>query len=386
MTSVARSGMLPAMLAVCTLAVIGCTEPRSATEHPNLASGPRTPSLLERSASTVVRDLQTRLEGGVVTLRIGSLAGDPNFVLGRPVAAATDASGGVLVLDALSNELRRFSADGSSGEALIRAGRGPGEISHVLSIARLGQAADGSGLVLAIATRVGVKTFRIVRDTVHPMKEWQPPEIPVPSAACLSSTALHVRSGRADEGGVLRRVSTATTGSTMMGRPYWAGSPLVRSELSAGPLACTDEGGVLVGYTYLPHLFAYDRNGKEIWNARVPDFTSLTFEEGVADGGASTLRMRFDRGGDLVLGLYTLGQNAFVLQVATLAASSPARPNVQSITRTRTFIVDAHDGSAAQLQIPIGQIIGADEKHVYSVEEGDAGHPVVVRLSLSGTS
>lgn len=372
----------PTIIAFVAVLLGACADQPAVTAHPSLRGGPDAPEIGSRSlASVSVTDVLDRIENRSVRGRLGSLAGDPAYVLARPIVARELPNRDVLVLDAMMSELRALAIDGSRGRVLLRRGRGPLEITSVHSLDVLPPSQSSAGRVV-VGTRLGIKTFVLEGDSLSLTQELRPPEVPVPQAVCADPGGFYIRTQRLDDDGIVTRVDGTGRAMARMGLSYWHGSPLVRDELSVGPIACDGRGGVVVAYTYLPYLFAFDSSGGERWRVRIPQFETLAFEEGATEGGASTLRMRFDVGGDMVQAVHVLDSAVVAVQVARLAPSTPDRPNVQEITALKTFLIDVQSGVGREVPNRLPHLLGSGARSLWAVEEGDAGHPVIVGYSL----
>jgi hypothetical protein len=361
-------------------AIYACSEKVSVVQHPILkrTSGTR---ILEASAGSSrqvpeLAQLADRLRRARPVIRIGTLAGPPGTILGRPVDADETSSGDVLILDAMSGEVRQFSPQGTFIRTLLPKGRGPVEISNPISIDVV-RSRSGEDLVY-IASRVAVKAFTISGRDVTLTRNLQPPDIPLPSDACIASGVIHVRGGLRTDSGVVAAVRGGDRASRRFAKGYDQGGSLAREELSAGPLACLPDGGVVVAFTYLPRVSAYDSLGNERWTAEVPEFEGLLFEESLQGKRSMSFASRMSKGGHLVQVVKLVPPGGVLLQVLQLDEAKPGAPRVQRVIRTRTFLTSASDGTGFLLSDSLPSIIGVTARHLWTVEEGPAGHPVVV--------
>src|SRR5690606_34032751 len=129
----------------------------------------------------------------------------------------------------------------------------------------------------------------------------------------------------------------------IFGDGYQRGGPIAREELSQGPIACLPNGDVVVAFTYLPAITAYDQRGAVKWSVDLPGFVPLTSSEERGYNGVGFVSS-YDYAGELVQSLVALGGEARLVQVARLAAARPERPSSQSIVRRDTYLISAISG------------------------------------------
>jgi hypothetical protein len=284
------------------------------------------------------------------------------------------------VLDAAANEVRAFDEQGRYEATVVTAGRGPSEIVGPVGIeVTIGAAPETARPVplLVVGTQSHVKLFSLSSDGMALERTLGPPEIPLPASICVNHAGIAIRGELAQGTGLVTVVDSVGRKRAVFGDGYTRGGPIAREELSRGSIACLPNGDVVIAFTYLPTITAYDPRGAVRWSVNLPRFVPLAFWEEQDAKGVGFSRS-YESAGHRLLSFLAVGGDALLVQVAHLAAASPDRPNAQRIERRDTYLVSATTGQGALLTSSLPTILVASDRMLWGVDEAPEGHPVLV--------
>lgn len=362
-------------LLCCT--TLACGERAAIVQHPILDKSATAPAISdERRELPAVRLLQERMRHARRTTEIGTFDGPPGTILGRPTDVVVMPSGELLVLDAAASEIRAFDqVDGRYLRTLATKGQGPSEVVNPIGIELLagGNTTDHR---LVLGTRTHVKIFNLESDRIELTETIGPPDIPLPTDVCVSRAHIVLRAGLPERLGLIAVVdkSRQTRG---FGEGYRHGGPMARIDLSAGPAVCLPNGDVVVGFTYLPTIRAYDASGRVKWESSLPNFTPLVFEERHQSGQSSRFVHRFDSAGDMLQALQYVPGGGVVAQVIRLGPPVPGKRATQLIERRSTYLLAASSGEGVLVSTELPQLLAATDTALWVVDEASAGHLVI---------
>jgi hypothetical protein len=310
------------------------------------------------------------------------LDGAPATVFSRPSDIVPVKGGYILVLDAGASDVRSFEERGRYMGMIVSHGLGPSELVNPVGIDVFDAPARVSGSSpqrLVVGTRSHVKVFALKDNEIALERTLGPPEIPLPDDVCTTGSRIAVRAGLADGGALVAVIDSSGRKVAAFGEGYQYGGSNARAVLSGGRVGCLPNGDVVLAFTYLPFVRAYDANGGLRWSAVLPDFKPLAFREvqrrrGVAPGFISS----YDHAGHMVLSIVPLGGAGVLVQVAELAASTPENPRVQKIERWMTYLLSTATGEGALVSERLPGLMAANDSTLWTVEEAAAGHLVVV--------
>lgn len=304
------------------------------------------------------------LEGISLVATVGSLQ-DPTTAFGSITDLAVDSAGHVYVLDRQNHEVREFAPDGTFRRRFGRRGDGPMEFRYPVALAFTPSGA------LVLATRVNVKFFDVADSAVTPTGTWPLVEIGRARDMCVLGHDLVIRTHYPDtahhivhlmgQDGVRRR---------SFARGYEHGNFIVRGQMSAGPIACTDEPArIIVGYDNLPIVEAFDTAGNLRWRAYIPDFTPQRLIESATDDGKPVATWDGSRPYNLLSSLESAPGGIVVAQVLY---ATPAEPGTSVVQRARTFAFSAEDGSILQLPDLPARVRAVTSTHLYAADSHPA--------------
>lgn len=354
------------------LGAVGCGAGADSADHPYITpiAGsfwlPDTvtvlPSGAPRGAAAIV-EFRRRLEAASLVTTVGS-ADSPSFaVFGRITDLAVDSAGDLYVLDALASEIRQFGPDGTFRRRFGGKGDGPTELRDPVAVAFTSSGA------LAVASRANIKVLDIADSAVTLKRTLLAGNIPSPRDLCVIGHDMVVRSWTSEDAHIAHVMSPDGIRRRSFAKGYEHGGPIVRRQVSAGPIACTDDPvRVVVGYHNLPLIQGFDTAGTLHWETHLPDFTPERVIETVNAAGAPEVATDATRPFDRLLSLASGPGGIIVAQVARLAAADPTTGH-QAVERIRTFALSAEDGSGIRLADGFGLVLAATPTHLLAIDE-----------------
>jgi len=328
----------------------GCAS-GDATEHPQIRHAVKPAVLLDTTAAAspaaaasaqALLAFRSRVASARVATTIGSADGPSYAVFGRIADVALDGGGRIYVLDGFADEIRQFEPDGEFRRSFGGRGDGPTEFRDPI-----GMAFTSSG-TLAVAMRASIKLFDVADSAVALVAMHRAGDIPPPRAMCVLGDHLVVRGWTDEDQRIVQMIAPDGSRTRSFGTGYERGGSLVRSQLSRGPIACTnDPPRVVVGYNELPLLQAYDTTGVLQWEVSLPDFTPPRVIESVTDGGAPAVSTDVSRPADRLLSLKSMPGGIVVAYVGRLGPADANR--FQPIERIQGFAFSAEDGTGVRL-------------------------------------
>ncbi len=211
-------------------------------------------------------------------LTIGVLEGDDHEMLGRVDDIAVDHFGNIFILDSRRANVRIFHPDGSFITSFGRAGEAPGEFWRPHSLAITSQRQVMVMDSRAITVFDHVDSTVVLDTTVH-----------VPFAmlnGCAFDSDIFAHAIWRERDKVIHAIGMADAQIHSFRGTYSSNSPLVRSSLSLGNIACdTGTNTVVFASRYFPVVTAYSRQGVTQWITTLSDFQSLTITENQDERG-----------------------------------------------------------------------------------------------------
>lgn len=324
-----------------------------------------------------LRRLASSIDNAQLDVVIGETASPAGGELAMPSSVAESALGGVYLLDAGLGELRIYNWDGALSRTIAMSGAGPTEILNPLTMQVLPSSdslRSTTSETVEILQRVGLKRFKVFRDSVVLLSQFLPPTMPLAAGACTNKMGTFARRTLAIDSGLAFRFDTGGARMTRFGHGYEHGSSNLREEISKGLIACNADGLILLAFRYLPRLELYDWNGSLIWHTNLPDFNAPKFEERLSTGGA--LNRLLNDGGSMVHEVRALPQGGFIVQVFNVNAAVPGE-RVANIRSRSTFLVAPESPVPVTLQHDHGELVGVTRSHIWTRRESEQGAPIV---------
>lgn len=375
-----RDARIVSALALAT-AIAGCADRPEGTRHPIIDTVAGQSAIHDdRRPVPGVEALQRRLARAIRVTQIGTLDGAPETVFANPTDVAVTSSGDILILDAGASEIRAFDEGGRFLRRIATSGEGPSELRNPVEMDLLVEP-DGDGRsreVLVVSTRSLVKTFDLAQVPTRQLTQYAPPTIPIPEGVCASGGRIVTRVAFSRDSGIAAALNTAKREVTKFGQGYTHGGLIARQDLSLGPTVCMPDGDVILAFTFLPILRAYDSAGRPRWSASLPGFRPLVFLETHDAEGRVRFSERFDFAGDRLLTARPAPGSTIAVQVARLDAATPERPNSQRILRRRTYLISAASGEGAFISDSLPTLLGLTDTMFWAVEEAPEGYLRVV--------
>lgn len=306
--------------------------------------------------------------------RLGATHDAPD-VFGLAIDAALDDAMNIYVLDRLNSRVVHFGPRGEHLGDIGRAGSGPGEFQDPRTLALV---SDGSMIVGDRGTRtlvfsptdsgyVHVKTRTTgvsaehmcsVHDRVF-ISGWSHSQIQVNRATGQVADRQVVNT-------VVHEVPVfGDMAVRSFGQGYNDDSWLIRSELSAGPIACLgDPVRVVFAFERIPVLRAYSASdGSLLWAARLEDYLQPPLVEYTREGqeglGVSARVVQ-----DIVMSLTPVLSRHLLLQTVRMPAREAGEETVpdDEDIEIRSYLIDAEYGQGAYISasLPLITTVGAD--------------------------
>lgn len=377
--------VLPSLgwLAVPLMMMSGCSDRTEVVAHPIIEARPEASRISgPEQKHAILGELQVRLSSIKRHTEIGTMAGSPETVFGRPTDIAVTTEGELLILDAMASEIRAFDGRGQYLRTLATKGPGPLELLNPVSIDLLAPRATGNADArqrLVVGTRTLVKLFDFAEDGALELERtYAPRAIPLPNDVCVASDKVVVRSSLSSRADLLVSIDPVNDSMATFGTGYEHGGAIAREDLSLGPTACLPNGDVVVAFTYLPWVASYDKQGSLRWVTKLPDFMPVAFQENKGPDGYVTFSRSFKTAGDMVLGIQHVPGGSILVQVARLNPATPERPTAQKIQRRSTYILSAESGEGAFLTDSLPALLAVTNRTLWTVEEAPAGFPRIV--------
>lgn len=359
-------------------------------ESPSTAMGERHPvvdisrdwiAVPAPTPSQELLDLRDALREARVDWEIGTLNGPPETTFGNPVDVAVQ-EGRVLVVDAMVNEIFIYSNEGEFIETFGREGRGPNEFRYLIhmSVTASGELLLGMTSGLKFFSRndssYELTTTRMVGESM-----------PSPQDVCELDGRVYLRSSNlVDTEHTIFALTTTGDRESSFGSGYSKGSWLIRSELSAGFIACgSSPSRVISAFQYLPLVQGFSVDGQLQWTAHITNFSPLTWVSRMLDVGL-TFGLDSREPGDMVLGLTALPRGAVIVQVVRLSGSRPERPGRQAIERLDTYLLSSETGEGVYIGEDLPRLLHADSSRLWAVSSAGQGVLKIVQLSYDSTA
>ena len=347
------------------------TSPSKGITHPtpeNLPGDGEADNLIEMSndvqSESELSRYAFRLRAAEKTLTIGTVEGNPHEVLGKVADVAADKHGTIYVLDSRRNQLRLYDAEGAPLSDFGGPGRGPKEFQfpNHLDLTRQNR--------LAITDRNGLlKIFTIEENTSFSHRG----TIQLRSTfkgLCVRDGLFYVTSVDFATDSEEPKQQKSIRAFSLKGEPvasfhssYKSGNSLVRSELSGGPLACSnDVETVVTGHAYLPVLSGYDSQGKRKWVSKLAAFKPMEMVEKTDVQGRPTVAYSptpasSGEESDVISALVAVPDGYVIAQIHRRTQQSIRAGN--KYAEVHTYLVDATTGE--------GVYVGDNLPPVYDV-------------------
>lgn len=293
-----------------------------------------------------LRSFAERLARSREALAIGVLEGGRHEIFGAVEDIEGDPEGRVMVLDSRYNELRAYGPDGRFEFAFGRPGRGPNEFLSPEAFA-----ADARGRVVVADRNNQLKVFRRNGEgleyerTIHLQF--------VPEDFCLLGETLYVQGVHQTENAVVHAFTLSGDRLRSFGEPYRSKNPLVRAQMSDGPLACSEDAGTIVTmFEHLPVVFGYAPTGELRWTTRIADFRPMRITEGFEPDGRPYIQQEGQDGYDMATHMLAIPGGYVLLQITHTGPSNGASgPGEEEL---RTYLLSAATGEGVYVgdQLP----------------------------------
>lgn len=242
---------------------------------------------------------------------------------------ALDAAGDLYVLDGFAHEVRQFGLDGTFRRRFGRKGDGPMEFRDPVAIDFL------SSDVLVLAARRYIKFFGVSGPEPTLRATLPAGDFPPPRDMCVIGDVMVVRSHPTGDSHIVHVVGPDGVRRRSFGKGYEHGNPIVRQQVSKGPIACAnDPARVIVAFHNLPLVQAYDTAGTLVWETHLPDFVPMQ----VIDTGNGALE-DYSRPADRLLSLASMPGGVVVAHVARLAPADEHGNQDFQYVRGYAFVV-----------------------------------------------
>lgn len=359
-------------------AAIGCDRSQE-VRHPILDDTGALITDVDSATLDALDALARRIAERERVTTIGTLDGPIATAFGNPTDIVSLPSGEVLILDAMAGEVRVFDANGTYVRTIVRKGGGPTELPDAF-VMRLGRTSRTPTEELFVAGPNVLKAFVFRDSTLLPLNVLRSEEIPPLADFCVSGDHLAIRSRYSTGNDLLAMLDMTTGDRQAFGTGYQHGGRLARTTISEGPITCTPEGTVVVAYSYLPTVEAYDREGNELWSVRIPSFAPLTFSESRTMGRGETFTQSYSYPGDRVLALDYVPGGGVLLQVVHLAGSEPGTGATQSYRGITTYLLSARSGRGLAITDSLPQVISITDGQIWVGELAPEGYGRIVAL------
>lgn len=305
---------------------------------------------------------------------IGAFEGDKYSMFGLVEDIEVDEEGTVLVLDSRFNDIRSYDRTGAFVRAFGGPGRGPEEFEAPEAMER-----DPHGWLFVADRANQIKAFEPVGGS-HVHRTTIRTEF-VPEDFCLLDGRIYVQGARLD-GGTVHVFSTSGEHVRSFGEPYRSDNPLVRMQLSDGPIACSEEAKtVLVMYKYLSIISAYTPEGELRWRSRLADFRPMEITELIGVRGRPAVRFSGDEY-DFVEAMLAIPGGSVILQVSR--RDEVSRAAEREYAALHTYLISAESGEGIYVGDHLPRIHAFRAPHLFTGERDPYPRVRIHRLAAGG--
>lgn len=284
----------------------------------------------------------------------GSESDSDAVLIGNIKAVALLPSGDVVVLDDKQSELRIFGSTGAPKQRLGRAGRGPGEFFHPVSLA----VDDGGRLYVGDLARA-IQVFALSPSGCRYLRTMQN-EIAARSM-CFLDTLLVVQGTTLGQEAILHVYDPSGRRLRSFGALYRSPNPLLNAQFGEGHIRCDRQRGLVL---YAPgsaigEVRAYRADGVLVWRTALTDYHVNRIED-YGNGGA-----RYSPGPDGAHSVHSfvlLPGRGLLVQVAF--RTDEAQRSRIPFTILHSFLLDPATGRP----LPLGTVLPP----IFAARAGDA--------------
>lgn len=315
------------------------------------ASIPRT--AIPRGEDALAR-FARRLARARTIRSIGQLEGAPALVFGMVEDVTTDETGRFFILDSRYNNVRVHNAAGAPLGSFSGPGRGPGELVSPEALER-----DRQGRIVVADRHNVIKFFAPRGESFAPAGTVAVRF--VPEDFCLLGDRIYVQGIAAT--GMIHAFSAAGTPIRSFGQPYRSANWLVRNQLSDGPVACSEEAGVVVTmFKYLPIVYGYSEDGRLLWASRLEDFHAIRIVEERDERGVPEVSFDGGKAYDLAVSLQDAPNGLVVVQTARYTPESVR--DAREPAELDTYVLSAATGQGVYVGNGLPRISAVSRERV----------------------
>lgn len=310
-------------------------------------------------AGSRFRAVADRLMRYEAVASVGVFDGPAAEVFGKIEDVTFGSDGHIYVLDSQAKELRVFDRTGALVRRGGRAGEGPGEFMHPLSVA---VAEDGRVYVGEVE-----HTIEVLEPSVDGFASVGQlhPDVAARDLCVLADAVLvhghHVQTNR-----VFHRYSLEGELQARFGEVYGPEPVLLTHQIAVGRIRCPGRGD-LVAFapaSQLPDVRGYGLDGAARWLSLLPDYRPTIIE--VTAGGGYSARMPED-GWNGLFSITAPVRGYLLVQVSYITGRGAEEG--AAFTRLESYVFDAETGDGGYVGDGLPPIIEADDRCYVTARE-----------------
>lgn len=326
------------LLIGCYVSLPACADQRSleGDRHPRLELVVRAPGveptivrLDDVSTDSSRRGLKVSLEA-----TLGSLSETSGHVFGEieDLEYVDDVT--LAIVDSRSNQVVLSEVGGSRVRTLGAPGEGPNEFQYPNAVTALSRSeilisdSRGRGISLVNRSDSGWAITEKIQIDLLPLD------------ICSNDSGVYVHGFRMDGSGrVLHVYDHDLNRGDSFGEVYQGPDPSINRNLSRGHISCVPEG-VLLASEGLGEVRHYSTSGELEWASRFNGFRAIPYIRQEEEG--RTLNPIPEAGGQFIVSLETIGQDAVLVQIATVTREG--REEGRRFDGLDTYLLSSTDG------------------------------------------